>query len=102
MILSTNYIIEGRGGSHTGRVHEVEFTDYFNAHYTPIDEFGHRFFDDWTAGEWHLFDNVMMGCVSLYLREGLTEYEQVNIIDKQLISHRSPEFYKYLVVPEKV
>lgn len=91
-LISTNYVIGGRGGSHNARVFEVEFGDYFNEVHTPKDEFGHVFFDEWDAAEWNRFDNLMLRCVQLYLQEGLIPYKHVNIGWKKLVQDTCPEF----------
>lgn len=95
-ILSTNYVIPGKGGSVKARVHEIEFSDYFNSNYTPVHEFGRRFFEDWADTDWTLFDNMMMWCVTLYLREGLTSYNHVSLSQKRFVQNTSREFADYV------
>ena len=92
LAVSTNYVISGRGGSHEGRVFEVEFGNYFNKGHSPEDEFGHLFFQEWDERQWRLFDNYMFECAQLYLREGLIPYEQVNLAWKKFVQDTSPEF----------
>lgn len=45
----------------------LEFSSYWSQ-FSRIDEhFGHRFFDDWDAEQWQMFDNLMFYCVSEYI-----------------------------------
>jgi len=95
-LITTNFVISGRGGSHEGRVFEVEFGSYFSKDHTPEDEFGHLLFDEWDARQWKCFDNYMLQCVQLYLRHGLISYEQVNLAWKKFVQHTSPEFADFV------
>jgi hypothetical protein len=96
-LLSTNYVIEGRGASFDDRTFQVEFSDYYGPGHTPVDEFGHRLFDEWGDREWGEFDNVMMACVRQYLRDGLTPYEHVNVDYRRLKQHTCPDFAEWAV-----
>jgi hypothetical protein len=96
-LLSTNYVIEGRGASFEDRTFQVEFSDYYGPDHTPVDEFGHRLFDDWGERQWHEFDNVMMACVRLYLRDGLTPYNHVNVDYRRLKQQTCPDFAEWAV-----
>lgn len=96
-LLSTNYVIEGRGASFEDRTFQVEFSDYYGPDHTPVDEFGHRLFDDWGEEEWAQFDNVMMACVRLYLRDGLTPYDHVNVDYRRLKQQTCPNFAEWVV-----
>jgi hypothetical protein len=96
-LLSTNYVIEGRGASFEDRTFQVEFSDYYGPDHTPVDEFGHRLFDDWGEEEWAQFDNVMMACVRLYLRDGLTPYDHVNVDYRRLKQQTCPDFAEWVV-----
>lgn len=71
IMVSTNYTIKGKGGSHKDRMFELEFSDHYNVDHEPKDEFGHLFFEDWDDEEWNRFDNFMLECLMLYLDEGL-------------------------------
>lgn len=91
-LISTNYVIEGHGGSHEDRIHEIEFSDHYNSNHKPVDDFGHRFFEEWDPAQWRAFDNLMIGAVRLFLREGLIEHETVNADFRKLRQETSPEF----------
>jgi hypothetical protein len=96
-ILSTNFVVEGEGASFEDRTFEVEFSDYYSPEHTPRDEFGHRLFDDWDQEEWTRFDNTMMACVRQYLRDGLADYEHVNVQYRRLQQQTSREFAEWAV-----
>lgn len=45
----------------------LDFSSFWHEGHTPIDQFGHAFFDEWDKEQWHLFDNFMFYCVQEYL-----------------------------------
>jgi hypothetical protein len=94
-LLSTNYVIDGRGDSFEDRTFQVEFSDYYGPDYTPKDEFGRRFFDEWDREAWARFDNIMIQCVRYYLQRGLVDYERVNVDQKRLKQQTSPRFAEW-------
>ncbi len=51
--------------------------------------------DEWDADEWNRFDNFMLECVELYLREGLVEYEKINLAKRKLLDQTAPEFIEF-------
>jgi len=95
IMVSTNYTIKGQGASFEDRLFEIEFSDYYNEKHKPKDDFGKLFFDEWDEDEWNRFDNFMLECVELYLKEGLVEYEQINLPRKKLISKTSQDFIEF-------
>lgn len=95
-LLSTNYVVEGGGASFEDRTFQIEFAPYYSTDWTPVDEFGHRFFEDWGEEEWAQFDNVMLGCVRQYLRDGLVEYEHVNLRRRKLRQETHPDFAEWI------
>lgn len=99
-LISTNYVVEGSGPSFDERVFQVEFYPYYTANRTPLDIFGTRFFDGWDAAEWARFDNIMMACVRQFLRDGLHEYEHVNLPYKQLQNATTTEFAQWVLRQE--
>ncbi len=95
-LLSTNYVVEGGGASFEDRTFQIEFAPYYSTDWTPVDEFGHRFFEDWGEEEWARFDNVMLGCVQQYLRDGLVEYEHINLRRRKLRQETHPDFAEWI------
>ena len=95
IIISTNYTIEGSDDSTLDRQFVIEFSDHYNKSHRPIDEFGHRFFDEWSNGEWNNFLNFMIGCMQLYLERGLIHCSHINLEKKKLIDATSEEFAEF-------
>jgi hypothetical protein len=96
IIITTNYTIGGVGGSHDRRKWEIEFGSYFGAHHTPLNEFGHYFFDEWSEEEWHMFDNFMLDCLRLYLECGLIKQEYTNLAERKFIKETSFDFHEWM------
>src|SRR3989339_32212 len=95
IIISTNYTIEGSDDSTLDRQFVIEFSDHYNKTHRPIDEFGHRFYDEWSNEEWNSFLNYMIGCLQLYLSEGLIQCNHVNLEKKKMIDSTCAEFVEY-------
>jgi len=96
IIVSTNFIITGHDDSSLDRQFVLEFTDYYNRGHKPVDDFKHLLFNDWDEKEWNLFYNFMVRCVQVYLKYGLIDYDQANIINKKIIAETSKEFLEYM------
>lgn len=69
--ITTNHIIKGTGNSFIRRKWELELTQYYTEVQTPLEEFGRYLFGGWDQDEWCQFDNYMVYCLQLYLRNGL-------------------------------
>ena len=95
IIISTNYTIEGSDDSTLDRQFIIEFSDHYNKAHRPIDEFGHRFFDEWSNEEWNSFLNYMIGCLQLYLNKGLIQCKHINLEKKKMIDSTCEEFVEY-------
>jgi hypothetical protein len=95
ILITTNYTIGGLGGSFERRKFEVEFSSYFNAQHTPLDEFGHLLLDEWNEDEWRKFDNYMIQCVQVYLKNGLIPCAFDNIEIRKFIKNTCSEFYEW-------
>ncbi|RJQ59380.1 MAG: hypothetical protein C4517_12765, partial [Stygiobacter sp.] len=95
IIISTNYTIEGSDDSTMDRQFVIEFSDHYNKTHRPIDEFGHRFYDEWSNEEWNSFLNYMIGCLQLYLSKGLIQCSHINLEKKKLIDSTCEEFAEY-------
>ncbi len=85
IIITTNYTIQGDSASFNARKYEVEMSSYFNDNFTPIMEFGHELFNEWTDDEWASFDNYMMNCISIYLENGLIDMPLKNLDYRKLL-----------------
>jgi hypothetical protein len=97
IVITTNYVISGAGGSHDRRRHEIEFNQYFNAQRNPLDEYGRLLFDSWTVVDWLIFDNYMISNLQKFLSMGLVKSVAINANDKRFISSTNKEFYDYAI-----
>lgn len=96
ILLSTNHTIKGVDESTLRRQFIVEFSDFFSMRHTPEDEYRRRFFDDWNDNDWNSFFNFMIGCLQYYLKNGLVEYERINLGEKMLVESTSEEFVEFM------
>lgn len=72
---TTNYSIS-QDAEHAKRRQRIfEFASHYSSKYTPEDEFGHKFFDDWDRDEWNRFYNLLFQCVGMYLDHGIKMVE---------------------------
>lgn len=96
IIITTNYTIQGVGGSFERRKFEVEMSSYFNANHSPLDYFDHMLFDDWDTEEWARFDHFMINCLQYYLENGLVEFNHNNLENRKLINDTSLDFLEWI------
>ena len=95
IIITTNYAIKGTGNSFARRKWELELHQHYNADYTPEIEFKKMFFGEWDTEEWSQFDNYMIGCLQLYLTEGLIKSKFVNVKIRNLGAATSSDFLEW-------
>jgi len=95
IIITTNYTIKGDSPSYNARKYEVEMSSYFNDKYTPEQEFGHQLFNNWDADEWARFDNYMMECIKIYLKNGLIDMPLKNLAYRKLIDKITIEMHHF-------
>ncbi|ANF49969.1 hypothetical protein A0O34_05250 [Chryseobacterium glaciei] len=97
VIITSNYIVMGTGGNSEKRRKIVfEINSHYRENSSIIEEFGHRFFDDWTDEEWLRFDNYMMFCIQQYLNNGLIEAESINEEKNRLIQETNLDFVDFM------
>ncbi len=96
IIITTNKIIRGYGGSHKRRQYVVDIGHYFSSERTPVDVFGHRLFHDWDAEEWARFDYFMLCCVHIYLKNGVVPCAETENAKKDTIRATSESFYNWI------
>jgi len=96
IIITTNYTINGVGGSFERRKFEIEMSSYFHAGHSPLDKFGHMLFDDWTDEEWAMFDHFIVNCLQYFLTHGLVEFPHVNLENRKLINETSSDFLEWI------
>ena len=96
IVITTNYVINGAGGSHDRRRHEIEFYQYFNAHLSPEDIYKKPFFRQWDDKEWASFDSYMINCLQKFLKHRLIKSVAINLNDKKLISATNKDFWEFV------
>lgn len=102
LLITTNYTVGGIGGSFERRKFEVEVSGYFSHVHTPYDEFKRMFFSGWDAEEWAKFDNFMIGCIKLYLKDGLIKHDFKNLEVRKFIKETSYEFFEWVTDSEEI
>ncbi len=94
---STNAIPKGAGSSYRGRMHIIEFSDYFTDEHTPFDEFGHGLLGvAWDKDEWNRFYNFMLFCVQQHKSEGLVAYPKSNFDARKMANEVNIEFIDFM------
>lgn len=73
-LITTNYGIALHGASDRRRRCVIGLKNHYSDTFTPLDEFGHRLFDDWDETEWGRFFSFMIECVKIYFKEGIDNY----------------------------
>lgn len=96
IVITTNYTIKTTGGSFERRVFEVELSNYFGVHHTPIDEFGHMLFDGWDVLEWSRFDKYQINCIQFYLENGFVKSATKNLSLRKFINETCQEFFEFV------
>ena len=96
VVITTNYAIRGTGNSFERRKWELEFYAHYSKAFTPHDEFGKLFFSQWDLDEWCSFDNYMIKCLQLYLREGLVSAPFKNLKNRKFEASTSREFVTFI------
>lgn len=85
MVFNTNNMINGTGNSFERRQYTLVFSDWYNGHRTPKDDFGHLLFVEWDYDQWNLFYNFLACCVQSYLKYGLSiEVPRENVKNRKL------------------
>lgn len=95
--ITTNFAIQGTSGSFKARKYEMELLPYYNDDYTPVTEFGAKFFESWNAEDWNMFDNFMLSCMQEFFKNGnkIPLYESDTVNEKKLIHGTSTEFVEF-------
>ena len=96
IIITTNYAISGKGNSFERRKWEIELKQVYNKDFTPVDEFGKRFFEQWDGGEWCAFDNYMISNLKYYLSNGLVKAEWNNVKVRHLGQETNHAFIEWI------
>jgi hypothetical protein len=102
IIISTNYTIKSDGGSFKRRIFEIEMSDYFGVHHTPLDQFGNLLYDDWDSLEWNRFDKFMINCLQYFLENGLVKSGTNNLELRKFINETSQEFFEFSITDNMI
>lgn len=94
--ISTNKTIKIEGGSSEDRCIEFEFSDYYHSGFGPDNEFGHRFFSEWSKDQWNQFDNFMMYCLCIYMGNDIIKPVNMNLNKRKLLSETDPSFVEFM------
>jgi hypothetical protein len=96
MLIAANDTFRIEGASARDRVIEFELSNYYNADFSPADEFNCWFFTDWDKNEWLHFDNFMIECIRQYLQYGIQEVEPINLNQRKMLDHTHPDFVEFI------
>ncbi len=96
ILITTNYVLKGKGESNIRRREEFELSNYYNINHTPFDDFNHTFFSEWDEAQYNLFDNFMIQCVQLYLKQGIISVSSINLNKKKIEAETCPEFVEFI------
>lgn len=93
VVISSNHYVKGPGGSSDRRRRcEFELTNYYSEKFSPEDDFGNLFFNQWDQLEWDKFYYFMMECVQVFLTEGLIKGNTEKEKYRRLEDLTSPQF----------
>lgn len=81
---TTNHALNGEGGSFRARLFFIAFSDYFNENYSPVDEYGCLFYEEWDYAQKNLFFNAAACCLQIYLEHGLISAPMERIEQRRL------------------
>lgn len=106
LVISSNHMVIGTGGvTDERRRIEFEVSSHYSLNYKPSDEFGHNLFDDWDEAEWTSFDNLMLSCVSYYLKQGIVKPSPINLKMNKLLVATNADFFSFIeenIAPDQV
>lgn len=96
ILIDTNFRLGSNKSSDKGRIFRITINNYFDADYTPIDEFKHELFTDWDKNEWNNFYSFMIECAAIYLQHGLLRYENEKLHELTFATSTSSEFVEFM------
>lgn len=96
IVITTNYVIKGRGYSNERRKFEIEFGEYYGAHLDPFSDFKQELFNDWDAEHFIRFDNYMISLIQRYMNTGLITSKSDTAKVRKLIAQTDPLFVGWM------
>lgn len=82
--IATNHALSGEGGSFEDRQFLIGFSDWYNQHHKPVDDFKVMFFDEWDEPQWNRFYNFAALALHLYFKHGLVAAPTEKLINRKL------------------
>lgn len=82
--IATNHALSGEGGSFEDRQFLLGYSDWYNQHHKPIDDFGCMFFDEWDEKQWNRFYNFAALALHLYFKHGLIAAPTEKLLNRKL------------------
>lgn len=95
-IITSNHIIKGGSGSFSRRQITLDVFQYFSKQRTPLSIYKKTFFSEWNELEWLQFFSLMINCIQLYFKNGISEYQETDQANKELIRNTSFEFSEWI------
>jgi hypothetical protein len=93
LVGTSNYMIDTTAPGVKRRTLIIEINDHFSYEHTPMDEFKHRFFEDWSEEQKNTEINFLIRCVQFYLQNGIVKSELTDAENK-LLNHKVGEDFK--------
>lgn len=78
MITSNSLIKRPEGSSSKRRLEEFFLNSPFSDSFTPLDNYGRRFFEDWDQEEWDRSALFAIDCIKLFLEEGIVKLDELS------------------------
>ncbi|MGL2963596.1 hypothetical protein ACSVH2_07225 [Flavobacterium sp. RSB2_4_14] len=87
-MITSNWVVryDEKNASTNKRFLEYKFTNYYNQHHSPKDDFNCEFFTDWDVKEWNRFYSFIFNCVSIYLQFGIKQISYDKTRDNYLVA----------------
>ncbi|WP_157206822.1 hypothetical protein [Mariniflexile maritimum] len=94
--MTTNYTIPQNSDSYSDRKQLLLLNNYFNSSNKPQQEFKKLLFTEWDENDYKAFDKFMMSCLQMYLKLGLTNYDDPALRKQNLINNTSKKFVELM------
>jgi hypothetical protein len=74
-IITTNWVLryDEKNASTNRRFLEFKFSNYYKMNFSPKDDFGCTFFEDWDKDEWHRFYSFVYRCMRIFFENGVNQ-----------------------------
>lgn len=90
IVIASNVILDCTGSTRKRRQHPVELSNYYSSMISTgleepiVKEHGCEFYSEkWSKQEWNAFFWYMIGCIQLYLTDGLVAVPAINLIENR-------------------